>query len=119
MSNLNRFRENLNRRVVVVKVFLRSLLGFRTTENYFKGLEEVAGSEEARNERLAERVELKKKEFLLKQRIQSARTRGKKLVEDYREYDPKAGSRRMVKFYALLTLGMISFFLLLRACTGC
>jgi len=100
--------------------FLRSLVArYRNVESYFEVLEKTAESAEARNTHLTERIELKKREFVLKQRIQTAKNESKKLEAEYQEYDPKASTRRTWKIYGLLTLGMILFFMLLKACTGC
>ena len=100
--------------------FLRSLVArYRGIEDYFEALEKVAESEEVKNKRLTERIELKKREFELKQRIQEAKTRGKKLEEDYRDYDPKADARRMRKIYWMLALGMLLLFMLFKSCASC
>ena len=100
--------------------FLQSLvMGHRGVESYFKSLEKTVESEEVKNKRLTERIELKKKEFTLKQRIQDTKAKGKKLEEEYRDYDPKADARRTRKIYGLLSLGMILLFILFRACASC
>lgn len=100
--------------------FLQNLLQkHRTIEDYFESLRKIAESDEERNERLAKRVELKKDEFDLKQRILGAKIRSKELKVKYQEYDPGAPGRYKWKVYGMITLGTILLFLFFKACSGC
>lgn len=74
--------------------FLRSLLWLRGTaqsvserrNEYIAQLEYAAAAEEARNKELEERLEFKKREHTVLERIQGARSRKRKLGELLGEY---------------------------------
>lgn len=103
-----------------VGLYLSSLVRGRmpTIDEYFKSIEKVAEAEEERNKKLEGRIELKKKEHDLKQRVYDARDKRKKLTELLGEYDPSVQKRQRMKWMVIVIFVFAVLMLMFKSC-GC